>query len=186
MNYIHFISLLLFCFTAVLISGCEPHAESNAETRDQRNKVALTFPDDVFGIYQGTLNITNPRGEQTIPMEFHLLETDSIHQYDYILIYSGQPRNYTLIAKDLEKGVFELDENNGIILPTYFNKNTLHSFFEVNDNLLSSRLQFFHDRVDFEILFASNDQNIQSGSGGDVKVLGIPISTFQKASLYKQ
>lgn len=178
--------IIIICSLLLISLGCNHQTDSKVKTSQFPSEASLLFPDDALGVYKGTLNISNPRGEQTIPMEFHLLATDSLNQYDYVLIYNEQPRNYTLITKDPEKGIYEVDENNGIILPTYLNNNTLHSFFEVNNNLLSSRLHFFQDRVDFEILFASQQQKIPSGSGDEVKVFGIPISTFQKATLYKQ
>ena len=45
------------------------------------------FPQDFYGIYKGDLKITNSNGEQTIAMELHLNETDSIEKYQYTLVY---------------------------------------------------------------------------------------------------
>ena len=75
----------------------------------------FNFLEDAIGKYSGTLLIDSPRGKQEIPMEFHFMKTDSVHKFDYKLIYAGQPRNYTLIIKDKEKGICEVDDNNGII-----------------------------------------------------------------------
>lgn len=147
----------------------------------------FSFPEDAIGKYSGTLLIDSPRGKQEIPMEFHLIKTDSVNRLDYKLIYAGQPRNYTLIIKDKEKGICEVDENNGIILPSRFSGNTLFSFFEVQGNFLSSRFEFQKDTVVFEILFAA--MKSKTTSGGTSKeipeVYGYPISTVQKAVLSK-
>ena len=145
------------------------------------------FPEDAIGKYSGTLLIDSPRGKQEIPMEFHLIETDSMNRLDYKLIYNGQPRNYTLIIKDKEKGICEVDENNGIILPSRFSGNTLFSFFEVQGNFLSSRFEFRKDTVVFEILFSATKNKVTSGGTSEniPEVYGYPISTIQKAILSK-
>ena len=146
-----------------------------------------TFPTNVLGIYKGDLTITNAKGTQKIPMEFHFKKTDSIHKFDYVLVYNKSPRNYTLVVKDLEKGIFEVDENNGIVLPTKFANNTLFSFFEVQGNLLSSRIEFINDTLVFEILFTAVKNKVKTGglSKEIPEVFGYPISVVQKAVLKK-
>ena len=148
----------------------------------------FSFPEDAIGKYSGTLLIDSPRGKQEIPMEFHLIKTDSVHRFDYKLIYAGQPRNYTLIIKDKEKGICEVDENNGIILPSRFSGNTLFSFFEVQNNFLSSRFEFKKDELVFEILFSNTKQKTTTGGTSEQipEVYGYPISTIQRAILRKQ
>ncbi len=44
------------------------------------------FPEDFYGTYLGDLEIVNPQGKQTIPMEFHLKPTDSIGIYEYVIV----------------------------------------------------------------------------------------------------
>ena len=144
------------------------------------------FPEDFLGIYKGELDITTERGNQKIPMELHLLKTDSIHKFHYKLVYNNQPRNYTLIAKNKEKGLFEIDENNGIILPTHFNQNVLYSFFEVQGNFLSTRIDFSaSNTLLFEILFSRlKNKTTTGGVSKDIpEVFGYPITVFQKAKL---
>lgn len=146
------------------------------------------FPENAVGVYKGTLKIDSPRGKQEIPMEFHLQKTDSVHKFDYVLIYNNQPRNYTLVVKNKEKGLFEVDENNGIILPARFANNTLYSFFEVQGNFLSSRFSFSENELDFEILFsATKNKTTTGGTSEEIpEVFGFPISVVQKAILIKQ
>lgn len=179
-------SILLLSFLLYAFIGCQTTTNSK-HIYKEKVKEQLKFPEDFLGVYKGVLRITNPKGSQEIPMEYHLLKTDSIHKFTYKLVYNGQPRNYTLVAKDKEKGIFEVDENNGIILPTYLNDNTLHSFFEVQGNLLSSRAKFSEKKLDFEILFTSLKNKVKSGGiSEDIpEVFGYPISVFQKATLEK-
>lgn len=147
----------------------------------------ISFPENAIGEYKGTLIIDSPKGKQEISMEFHMRKTDSLHRFDYVLIYNGQARNYTLIIKDREKGICEIDENNGIILPSRFSGSTLHSFFEVQGNFLSSRLDFSKDKMIFEILFsATKNKTTSGGTSKEIpEVFGYPITVVQKAVLKK-
>jgi len=146
-----------------------------------------SFPENALGTYKGVLHIDSPRGKQEIEMEFHMQKTDSLNRFDYTLIYSGQARKYTLVVKDKATGSFEVDENNGIILPAKFANNTLYSFFEVQGSLLSSRMSFSKDKLDFEILFtATKNKTSTGGTSKEIpEVIGYPITVVQKAVLKK-
>jgi len=148
----------------------------------------LNFPNDFLGSYKGTIVINNSKGRQEIAMEFHLKKTTLANKYDYVIVYNKQPRNYTLIVTDKEKGIYNIDENNGIILPAKLHNNILYSLFEVQGNFLSSRLAFHQNYLNFEILFSATKNKIVTG--GDTskktpKVLGYPITTVQNATLLK-
>ena len=168
-------SVLFILFFAITFSGFTQNKNE-------------TFPNSVLGIYKGELTINSARGIQKISMEFHLKKTDSVHKFDYVLVYNDAPRNYTLVVKDLKNGLFEVDENNGIILPTKYFDNTLYSFFEVQGNFLSTRIEFKKDTLDFEILFTATKNKVKTGglSKAIPEVLGFPITTVQKAILIKQ
>ena len=145
------------------------------------------FPNDFLGVYKGTLSIYNPSNEvQQIPMEFHLLETDSAHRFEFKLIYDGQARNYFLLEIDSEKGLYDIDEDNGIILKTRLQNNTLFSFFEVNGSMLSSRYAFSGDQIDFEILFTTLKAKEKTGEETGNEIFAYPISVVQKAILKKE
>ena len=183
MKLVKFILLI----NSILILGCNSTKKNSNISSEEKNKT-LIFPNDYTGIYKGTLFIKTLKGKQEIPMEYHLKKTDSSHKYEYSLIYNNQPRNYTLVIKDQKKGLFNIDENNGIILPSYYHKNTLHSFFEVQGNLLNTRMEFLDDKVAFEIIFTPTLQKIKTGGIADSipEVYGYPITVFQTATLIKQ
>lgn len=149
---------------------------------------SFNFPKDALGVYKGTLHINSARGKQQIPMEFQMTATDSINKYTYKLIYNGQPRNYTLIVKDKEQGIYEVDENNGIILPAKLHDNVLSSFFEVQGNFLSTRMEFLENAMHFEILFTKTaNKTTTGGTSKEIpEVFGFPISVVQKAVLFKE
>ncbi|MEM9722957.1 MAG: hypothetical protein AAGA10_27060 [Bacteroidota bacterium] len=142
------------------------------------------FPDSYLGSYQGTLNIYLLDGKiQEVPMEFHLTRTDAENRYAYTLVYDGQAREYTLVVLDKEKGLYELDENNGIILPTRFANNILFSFFQVDSTFLSSRLAFSGKNLNFEILSTQLGEKVETGKNLEMDIYGFPIKGLQQASL---
>ncbi|MEM6298482.1 MAG: hypothetical protein AAF740_07330 [Bacteroidota bacterium] len=145
------------------------------------------FPEDYFGIYKGILTINQASGEvQEIPMEFHLLATDTAQRFVYKLVYNGQPRNYMLIEKDAEKGIYTVDENNGIILPSRYIDRTLYSYFQVGESFLNSRLSFSKKKLEFEILFTNMEARERTGEDTDYEIYGYPITTVQKAVLRRK
>lgn len=147
----------------------------------------LKFPEDYFGIYKGDLHIVSSRGEQTIQMEFHLQATDSVGNYKYVLVYiadgNRQERHYNLIDKG--EGKYVVDENNGILLDAALIGNTLYSMFEVQGNILTTTETFFEDKMWFEITFSSKEQKKETGVEEGVNVYSYPVTTVQKAVLYK-
>lgn len=167
--------ILIICFSTLVNS--------------QENK---QFPNDFFGVYKGKLEISNANGSQSIDMEFHLLPSDTIGKYHYTIIYKSdkinQERKYTLIEKNKTKGQYIVDENNGILLNAFLANNTLYSIFEVQGNLLTTTEHFFNEYMDFEIMFGKKENAEISNENSEDKseVTSYPISTIQKARLYKQ
>lgn len=167
--------ILVFCFTTLIYS--------------QEKK---EFPNDYFGIYKGKLEILNQFGSQTIDMEFHLLPSDSVGKYKYTLVYKSdkinQERKYTLIEKDKSKGLYVVDENNGIILNAFYAKGTLYSIFEVEGNILTTTERFYDNYMDFEIMFSKKENAETSKESSETKteVISYPVISVQKAKLYKQ
>ena len=157
----------------------------------QENKTS-NFPDSYFGIYTGDLIIHSDKGVKNYPMEFHLLSTDSLGIYNYMIVYgkdeNRQERKYTLKQKSNEPGKYILDENNGILLDCKVVNNKMYFLFEVMDSLLTTFVTFYDDHLVFEIVM-TNTQNkvISGGQEKDIpEVISYPIAVIQKAVLNKQ
>lgn len=146
----------------------------------------LIFPDDFLGIYKGDLMNTTSNGIEIIPMEFHLLPTTDHLKYDYKIYYGAErsERAYTLIQTE-NPNIYELDENNGILLPVAYSKNTLFSTYEVAGNLLQNSEVFYQDRMDFMITMSVLKNKEKTGEAAGYEVVSYPISVVQQASLYK-
>jgi len=154
--------------------------------------VEAEFPQDFFGIYTGTLYIHSASASKEIPMEFHLQSTETEGLYMYKLVYGAgearQVRDYLLRAKDHEKGIYEVDEQNGIILENRVIDHKMYTLFEVQGSLLTTFISFKKDHLLFEVVFS--DRSKKQSSGGQAtaipEVLSYPISVVQKARLIKQ
>ena len=177
--------VLLCCFSCKTV-------KSQEKPITQKTVKELSFPDAYFGIYKGDLTITNANGEDVIPMEFHLLPTETEGVYHYVIVYivngNRQERNYTLKTVNAEKGTYVVDENNGIFLDAIVLGNKLYSMFEVQENILTTNLTFYESDMLFEITFSNKKIARVSGTEGEspIEVISYPISTIQLGKLLKQ
>ncbi|WP_438962911.1 hypothetical protein [Nonlabens sp.] len=145
------------------------------------------FPQDYLGIYKGNLNITTSKGVQTIPMEFHLQETEDPMDYKYKIFYGAErdERAYNL-KKTHNPHLYLVDENNGIILETAYADKTLYSTYEVMGNLLNCTEVFHDNYMEFMITMARVQDTSMTGTKESAIVKNYPLSVMQKAVLYKE
>jgi hypothetical protein len=183
-------SFVNICFCSIVAIGfiaCKDPASTQGQTIKEKNLIAKTFPEDFLGIYLGDLNINSKNGDQTVPMEFHLAGTDEHDHFSY-KIYYGQERAerayHMQRTKDPHR--FLIDENNGIILESYYADQVLYSTYEVAGNLLHSTEIFYDDRMEFIIALARVADTTATGTTDSAIVNNYPISVVQKATLYKQ
>ncbi|WP_405368729.1 hypothetical protein [Nonlabens sp. Asnod2-A12] len=175
---------LLLLFISCKTDSKKPVVEKSVKTEEVKKE--LIFPDDFLGIYKGNLVNTTSNGLEDIPMEFHLLATTDSLKYDYKIFYGTEreERAYTLIQTG-NKNIYELDENNGIILPIAQSRNTLFSTYEVAGNLINNSEVFYKDRMDFMITMSSLENKEETGESAGYKVNSYPILVMQQATLYK-
>ncbi|WP_124981442.1 hypothetical protein [Nonlabens xiamenensis] len=172
-----------------LFLACKEAKEFESTTAEETPadvKKAFDFPNDYLGVYKGDLEITTSNGVNSIPMEFHLLSTADSTRFDYKIFYGEErsERAYTLISTP-NPNVFELDENNGIILPVAYADGTLFSTYQVAGNLLNSTEKFYPDHMDFMITMSSLQDSTTAGKAEGYKVDTYPISVIQQAYLKK-
>ena len=156
----------------------------------QEEKVLnYNFPEDFLGDYSGPLVIYNGADSQEITMKFSLSVADEPGVYNYVLEYEGQPaRNYLLKTLDAQKGLFQVDEQNNIVLDARFSGNTLVSIFEVQGNLVTTTERFFPNHMEFEVTMVKIDSpNLTGGSSDEIpEVKSYPVRVYQKAVLERQ
>lgn len=157
-----------------------------------------TFPDSWVGNYKGDLLIY---GKDTVAMKVEMrldiakTEKDSV--YNWTLTYDPKGRNdkraYQLVVIDKEKGHYQIDEKNSIILDAYLkNSNILTSFFEVNKNYIITTETMQEDgTILFEVISGNASKPNTTGKsihqGKEIpEVFSYLVNGRQKATLRKQ
>ena len=104
---------------------------------------SLAFPQSWEGKYAGILEIFTAAGKtQSLPMELHILPIDTSENHTFYIIYGEDKiaglRPYELVTVDAEKGLYKIDEKNGIAMEGYLLGNSFVQRFEVMGNLLTT------------------------------------------------
>ena len=156
----------------------------------------LSFPHTWQGIWQGDLEIYTAKGlSQSVPMELHILPTDSTNRFTWTIIYGADKeagkRPYELVIIDETKGLYAIDEKNSIQLEGYFIKDKFFSRFEVMDNLLLTTEQLVDEKLIFEIIVGKMTPVSVTGNevvNGDTipPVQTFPLNVMQRAILSRQ
>ena len=111
-----------------------------------------SFPESWLGNWTGELEIYGPRGVmQTFPMALNIQATDTAGIFTWEIIYGeGEKRDvrpYVLKIVDAEKGHYQVDEKNSIILDSYWLGEILVDIFSVNNALLVTTAELVEDDV---------------------------------------
>lgn len=154
------------------------------------------FPYGWVGIWKGELNIYAAEGlKQVIPMQLHILPSDTTGQYSWTIIYGPDTpdnrRSYVLKTLDQEKGHYLIDERNSILLDTYFFNDKLFSRFSVMNNLLLSSYEIRNGQLVFEIISGSLTPARRTGDavveGEEIPVVeAFPVGVMQRAILVRE
>ncbi len=149
------------------------------------------FPASWVGEWTGDLKIFNNKGlQQTVSMKLEIAPIDSSESFTWQLVYNeGQDqRPYELQIVDAEKGHYQIDEKNSIVLDVYYLAGKLYSRFEVAGNLLLITYELQGEELIFEVI--SGRESDKKWSGGEEidgntipKVASYAVGTRQVARL---
>jgi hypothetical protein len=146
----------------------------------------LAFPAGWTGAWKGPLRIAAPgKPVQTLAMELHILPVENERdRWTFKIVYDNVPRNYVLIAKDLPKGEFVVDEQNSIVIGASLHDDTLFSQFSVQGNYIQARYTRGAGAIDFEIVMTSLTSPTKTGGQSGVPdVDSFPLKVVQRARL---
>ncbi len=126
----------------------------------------------------------------TVPMELHLLPTDSMHIYDWVLMYKvpdadADIRKYKLIVTDSS---YVTDEQNSILLDGYVFGNVYVERFSVMGTVLTVLLEK-QDGVLHYRIFSGKEEAVRESGGATIDerevpmVKSFPLSSYQAAVL---
>lgn len=143
--------LILTMSLAIVLSlgGCRaaggaPSANANSTAPGaQPTQTTPSFPSDWFGTWTGTARLLSVGSE---PFEFGMTlvigPTKDPSRFTWTLIYTNngetEERPYELVAIDAAAGTYEIDEKNGIKLPTIYLGGSLRSAFVVDGVIVIS------------------------------------------------
>lgn len=154
---------------------------------------AQNIPNDWLGDWYGILEIKNPKGlVASINMEIHMSKTDTINNWKYTLVYDDgkrrDERQYNLIKSDSIPGLYEINENNGIIINEVLIGNKTFQRFEIMDNVIYGITTYEKGKIIWELVSDNENINFQSGKGDE----NVPFVTtyfptnYQRAVLRKK
>lgn len=143
------------------------------------------FPVDFQGVWKGELTIYGgTRILQKAKMQLTIQATDIDSVYTYQLQYGegsgADVRNYQLNILDQEKGTFEIDEKNSIVLPVQLFHNKLISTFVVEGNMIQFIYNLFDDRIQVEVFSGPHDPATFTGAE-----LNAPTVSLLKTHIYQ-
>jgi len=148
------------------------------------------LPATWIGNWAGPLRIVAANGvvnEMDMELQIHL--TDSLHRYDWTILYHPSDtvvdrRAYELIGQRDQSNHFIIDEKNSILLDCYLYQETLSTFFQVDESLLLINYIYLGgDSMRFEVFPTNTQDPTLSGEGTDYTVKSYPIFQVQRAML---
>jgi len=154
---------------------------------------AQNIPGDWLGDWYGILEIKNPKGHiYQINMELHLAKTDTPTKWNYTIVYDDgierDERKYSLLKKDSILGLYEIDENNGILINEVQMGNRMFQRFEVMSSVIYGITTYEKGKITWELISDNKDINFQSGKGDEEIPFVITYypTNYQRAVLTKK
>jgi hypothetical protein len=150
-----------------------------------------SFPKDFIGNWTGSL-IWHPAGKavQKVDMQLNIQPEKIKSVYSWQLIYGDAAKDnrpYHLMPFDTAVGHWVIDENEGILLDGYWIGNRFISTFSVQGNTITAVYWLVGKEMHIEMISTKAAAVRESGKGtAEVpKVSSYPVSSYQKAILYK-
>jgi opacity protein-like surface antigen len=179
-------AILLALFTALFAA---PAQAQNADS--------LSFPASWAGNWAGVLDIFNGKGKvQSVPMELLIQKIDSstTGRYTFGLVYGSKDKDwrpYELVPVAPEKGLWQVDEKNGIAMESYLYGPKLLCWFVVQGNRILCTYEKTAEGMVFEVMAGSETAvsatgNTKQGEAQIPEVKTFPFSAFQRAILHKK
>ncbi len=147
------------------------------------------FPQSWAGQWRGDVEVQGADFGK-FSMELVIAPTSDANTWDWKIIYDGQAgrqeRPYALIVKDASKGLYEIDERNGIVLPQRLMGGVLRSQFEVMGSRIDASYELAgagtaDERIICELVSYRSDQSVTTGGKDNVpEVKGWTPTTVQR------
>ena len=109
------------------------------------------------GTWTGTMQLHGSPGQphQTVDITFSMERLPEAPGYTWVMTYHSEQhpmtKDYRLLPDAADSTRWNLDEQNGIVLPSRLTDGVLYSLFGVGDTLLTSRQELVGDELRFEV-----------------------------------
>ncbi len=159
-----------------------------AQTPDS---LQIKISEDWLGVWKGKMSLYSASGvSQVIDNEIHIQKI-SPQRWTWKIVYDDgknrQERAYELLASNADKGKYQIDEKNSIVLDAQWSDNTLLCVFKVEKSQIFTTYRLLNHTLYFENVMVRSDQPKTTGGQGEVpKVDSFPIRSFQRGILKKQ
>ncbi|MBL9148670.1 MAG: hypothetical protein JNM94_08255 [Phycisphaerae bacterium] len=154
---------------------------------------AASFPESWFGHWKGDARALGGQVEMRFGMELIVGPGPGPDRFQWTIVYDGasgrQERPYELVVRDREKGLFAIDEKNGIVIESRFVDDTLFSLFEVEGTRIATRERLMGaggnaESIEVEMVVTSvGDPAVSGGDGGAPEVRSWAPKSIQRATL---
>lgn len=180
----------LYLFIVLFCWACYPRLSADTSPLSSSTE---RFPQDWVGEYAGTLEILRGGDAvvQKIPMGLIIAPTEEDSVFTWQLIYGEDKtaglRDYRLVIRDANKGIYAIDEQNSIVIDSYFFKGKLCCLFSVGGSLILATYEKQGDGISFEILATKDTADNFTGGVDSIPQVGnYAISVRQRAFLKKK
>ena len=181
--YVYGMKVMLKIILFLFIGNCVVNAQTH-------------FPADWTGSYKGDLLIYGIDSvNMHIKMKLDIVKTANDAIYDWKITYSfnGKKdlRPYRLLVVDKEKGHYQIDEKNSIVIDAYLHNNKVFtSFFKVKNSVVIATYTKSGDAIIFEIISGKDKPvsitgNTKQGEEEIPEVASFLVNGRQKAVLKK-
>lgn len=128
-------------------------------------------------------------GNQKFTVQLFVSPSKTPNRWTWQITYAGEAgksvRDYELVAIDESKGLYVLDEKNGIKLPATLFEDSLHFHFTVSGQTLWSRYRIVtkgETKIEYELVTAANQEAKTTGTD-EIEVIGLQPASRQFATL---
>ncbi len=139
---------------------------SSAKKNTLTNK--KNFPESWIGTYRGELQIYAVDSiAMKLPMTLDIQrKNDSIYQWKLVYKIKGEDdiRDYELKIQNQQKGLYQINEKNSIVLDATYKNEIFTSFFEVMQTYIVATYTKNNEKIIFEIISASNKNPKETGN----------------------
>lgn len=142
------------------------------------------IPTKWFGEWKGTMYmLKNGKLTDSVMVSLTIKPIEENKSYTWKMQYHSEKmpmtKDYKLVVKDAEKGIFLTDEGGGVELQDYLFQDKFYSVFEVQNTMLTATYEYRNNEIIFEVTSGKKTNTVAEG------VTNYSVSFLQKAIFKK-